>query len=277
LRIYLISTIKYFKDYDYSHAMKLLRSAVIILSPNTVIVAMLSVLATYLCIHYEVYADFPLTLIGIAVVFPIVFSISTAYARREKALVYYGSLKANGRAIFFASRDWVPQTDRRHQEKLKGILRGLLRGLRLMFMEEKEKGVKYEKIVYSKFSEISKFLKECGERGMPTSGQSRSNQYMSKMIDSFESMKHIYQYRTPVTLRAYSKIFTYILPIFYGPYFANLAREIPMALFFVMPVLLSIILVSLDNIQDHLENPFDMVGEDDVVINEDKFTAWLDL
>jgi hypothetical protein len=50
-----------------------------------------------------------------------------------------------------------------------------------------------------------------------------------------------------------------------------------MALFFVMPVLFSIILVSLDNIQDHLENPFDMVGEDDVVINEDKFTAWLDL
>jgi predicted membrane chloride channel (bestrophin family) len=267
LRIYLISIINYFKDYDYSHAMKLLKSTTFILSPNTVIVALLSVLATYLCIRYEFYADFPLTLIGIAVVFPIVFSISTAYARREKALVYYGSLKAYGRALYFASRDWVPNTDKRHQVKLKGILRGLLRAL----------SAKYEKIVYSKFSEISKFLKECGERGMTTSGQSRSNQYMSKMIDSFESMKHIYQYRTPVTLRAYSKIFTYILPIFYGPYFANLAQNIPFALFFVMPVLFSIILVSLDNIQDHLENPFDMVGEDDVEINEDKFTAWLDL
>jgi predicted membrane chloride channel (bestrophin family) len=257
--------------------MRFLRSAVIILSPNTVIVALLSVFATYLCIQYEVYADFPLTLIGIAVVFPIVFSISTAYARREKALVYYGSLKAHGRAIFFATRDWVPESDRRHQEKLKGILRGLLRALRLMFMMEKEKSPKYEKMVYSRFSDISKYIKECSDRGMPGGLISRTNQYMSKMIDSFESMKHIYQYRTPVTLRAYSKIFTYILPIFYGPYFAHLAREIPMALFFVMPVLFSIILVSLDNIQDHLENPFDMVGEDDVVINEDKFTAWLEL
>ncbi len=43
-----------------------------------------------------------------------------------------------------------------------------------------------------------------------------------------------------------------------------------------MPVLFSVILVSLDNIQDHLENPFDQVGEDDVAINAEKFVARLD-
>jgi hypothetical protein len=31
------------------------------------------------------------------------------------------------------------------------------------------------------------------------------------------------------------------------------------------------ILVSLDNIQEHLENPFDQVGEDDITFNVDKF------
>jgi hypothetical protein len=97
------------------------------------------------------------------------------------------------------------------------------------------------------------------------------------MLDSFEGMKHIYEYRTPVTLRAYSKIFTYVLPIVYGPYFALLASDIPSYLFFIVPFLFSITLVSLDNIQDHLENPFDMVGEDDVVINEKKFAKWLEL
>jgi hypothetical protein len=35
-----------------------------------------------------------------------------------------------------------------------------------------------------------------------------------------------------------------------------------------MPILYSFILVSLDNIQDHLENPFDEVGEDDVRFDE---------
>ena len=35
--------------------------------------------------------------------------------------------------------------------------------------------------------------------------------------------------------------------------------------------------VSLDNIQEHLENPFDQIGEDDIVINAEKFVKRLDL
>jgi hypothetical protein len=51
-----------------------------------------------------------------------------------------------------------------------------------------------------------------------------------------------------------------------------LSRE----LVYVMPILFSVILVSLDNIQNHLENPFDQRGEDDVVINAEKLVASLD-
>ncbi len=43
-----------------------------------------------------------------------------------------------------------------------------------------------------------------------------------------------------------------------------------------MPILFSVILVSLDNIQNHLENAFDQLGEDDVVINAEKLVASLD-
>ncbi len=42
-----------------------------------------------------------------------------------------------------------------------------------------------------------------------------------------------------------------------------------------MPILFSVVLVSLENIQDHLEDPFDLVGEDDVIINVEKFIARL--
>ncbi|MDH3918523.1 MAG: hypothetical protein OEU25_10100, partial [Rhodospirillales bacterium] len=91
------------------------------------------------------------------------------------------------------------------------------------------------------------------------------------------TMKHIYQYRTPVTLRAYSDIFILVLPILYGPYFAEIAKDFSVGLEYLMPVLFSLILVGLDNIQHHLENPFDQVGEDDVVINAEKFVARLEL
>ena len=96
------------------------------------------------------------------------------------------------------------------------------------------------------------------------------------MLIAFENVKHIYQYRTPRTLRAYSKFFIYTLPIVYGPYFAWLANEYAANLEFVMPILFSVVLVSLENIQEHLEDPFDLVGEDDVVINVEKFIARLD-
>jgi hypothetical protein len=43
-----------------------------------------------------------------------------------------------------------------------------------------------------------------------------------------------------------------------------------------MPVLLTAVLVSLDNIQDQLENPFDQDGEDDIAINAEKFVERLD-
>jgi len=37
------------------------------------------------------------------------------------------------------------------------------------------------------------------------------------------------------------------------------------------------ILVSLDNIQEHLENPFDQIGEDDILINTEKFVDRLEI
>ena len=97
----------------------------------------------------------------------------------------------------------------------------------------------------------------------------------NEMVIAFDNMKVIHNYRTPVTLRSYSKVFIYIFPIIYGPYFASTFTEYDAHLEYVMPVLYSFILVSLDNIQDHLENPFDEVGEDDIVIDAHETTELL--
>ena len=44
---------------------------------------------------------------------------------------------------------------------------------------------------------------------------------------------------------------------------------------FVMSVLFALVLVSLDNIQEHRENPFVQIGQDDVSINAEKFVERL--
>ena len=91
--------------------MKKLKQVLIIINLKTIIITLLAVASTYLCRRYDIVADFPLTLVATAVVFPIVFSIGGAYKRRENALAKYSSIKANGRAIYFAARDWLENTD----------------------------------------------------------------------------------------------------------------------------------------------------------------------
>ena len=66
--------------------MKWLKSLRLIIGVHTLVITLLAVASTWLCLRYEIIANFPLTLIGTAIIFPIVFSISGAYKRRESAL-----------------------------------------------------------------------------------------------------------------------------------------------------------------------------------------------
>jgi hypothetical protein len=59
------------------------------------------------------------------------------------------------------------------------------------------------------------------------------------------------------------------------PYFAEASLAYAPGLAHAMPVLFAVILVSADNIQSHLENPFDQIGEDDIIINAEKFVERL--
>lgn len=249
----------------------------LIINVKAIVVSGLAVLSTLLCGRFGFLADFPLTLIATAIIFPIVFSINGAYKRREIALGHYGQIKAHGRAIFFAARDWLAEADQETLHRAGETLGGLMANCRSLFGGPVDRMDENEAAVYRDFSKLSKFIKLLRKKGLASGEVSRCNQYLSKMIVAFESMKHIYQYRTPVSLRAYSQIFILVLPILYGPYFAHLSTEYSRGLEFMMPVLFSLIFVGLENIQAGLENPFDQVGEDDITINAEKFVERLDI
>jgi predicted membrane chloride channel (bestrophin family) len=256
--------------------MRFLRSLWLIFNYKTLIVIILACTSTYLCRFYGLESDFPETVISIAVVFPIVFSIGGAYNRRETALKQYSSLKAHGRSLYYASRDWLPKPAAELQNNLKLQLKDLMDSVREFLNSETKDHIENENNVYRLFSKLSILINQFREKELPSGEVSRINQYLSKMLDAFESLKHIYQYRTPVTLRAYSKVFMIIVPVVYGPYFVHVGSHLNLGFQMVMPILISTVLVSLDNIQDHLENPFDQVGEDDMQINAEKFINWLD-
>lgn len=254
-----------------------IRRFLLIVNYQTLIISALAVASTAICIHYKYEAEFPLTLVAMSIVFPIVFSIGGAYKRREAALKEYAAIKGYLRAIYFVSRDWLENPKPENVSKMKVIVHDFLENFRTLFLGRKDEMEENEKACYRDFSKISKYIKhDLREEGLSSGECSRTNQYLQKMMISFESIKHIYQYRTPRTLRAFSNLFIKIMPILYGPYFAYQAEEMSWGLEYVIPILLTMILVSLDNIQEHLENPFDQVGEDDITISVEKFIDNLD-
>ena len=253
--------------------MRVIKSIWLIINYKTLIITTLAVTSTWFCDRFGLIADFPLTLVGIAIVFPIVFSISSAYGRRERALSYLADFKAHSLALYHASKDWI-EGDADYHERIKQNLVGLFKDLKKLFTHTGDLHKK-ERRLYKRITTISILLQEFRAHGLQVGEVSRVSQYLSKMIIDLENMKMILHYRTPITLRAYSKIFIYSFPIIYGPYFAYTEHEYAHGLEYVLPVLFSFILVSLDNIQVHLENPYDQVGEDDIKLEIEEMEAMM--
>ena len=134
--------------------MHVIKNFLSLLNLQTAVVILLSVVATYLCITFNIVVELPTGLIGIAIVFPIVFSINAAYRRREEALRAFASLKAHCVALFYAHRDWVPGESSEHQKRWKGLTTNLLDSIRNCFISDSETEADFQQI-YKVFSQMS--------------------------------------------------------------------------------------------------------------------------
>ena len=85
-----------------------------IINYKTIIITALSIVSSYVCFTLKLTAKFPDMLVGVAIVFPVVFSIGAAFTRRETALQRLSDFKGHAVAMYFAARDWTvdKQNDR---------------------------------------------------------------------------------------------------------------------------------------------------------------------
>jgi hypothetical protein len=225
--------------------------------------------------QYNFQANLPLTLVGIAIVFPVVFSIDSAYKRRERALTLLADFKGHLKALFMAPSDWLSIDDKDYPVEFKQDIINVYKAIREFFIA-KDRDETDEKKIALAMTKLSKTVQKLRDYGLPSGEMSRVNQYLSKLWVDIDNLKSIYFYPTPITLRAYSRVFIYSFPVLYAPYFVYAAQSYSVGLEYFMPVLFSFILVSLDNIQGHLESPFDQIGEDDIKFNVEKFERLLE-
>ncbi len=247
-----------------------------VINLKSFIVITAACITTYICAELDFHFDVPTDLIGIAIVFPIVFSINAAYNRREKALEHYSIFKASALSIRFAHMHWINENSKEnlnkkelipddHIKRLDSIYKALFDSIYEYLHSKIPKSETYDNII-KLLSDISLSNEKLRPFVLDPENV-RSNENLRLMTVELENIINIKNYRTPNSLRAYTKVFLNIFPIIFGPFFAHIAIDKGMEFGIVMAVVYSLVLTILDNIQEDLEDPFDGVGSDDIRLN----------
>jgi predicted membrane chloride channel (bestrophin family) len=230
-----------------------------ILNYRTLITLMLSLIVPLVAYQFKVVYNIDLTLMSIAIIFPLVFTIRGAFRRREKALehlsLYRAGLKTVENLIQFSPKiDDQVKLD--GQSKINKLSNALYNHLTTKNEDPSEFDNAYEG-----------FLDYMRENSDTITGGSREKifRFLKDVLDSADNLIAIHSHRTPISLKAYCLIFIYIFPVIYTPTIINkIGIDNPSWLTFFIVILSEFILISLYNIQDQMEHPFDDDGLDDI-------------
>lgn len=217
---------------------------------------------TYLSYEFNWAFYVDLTLLSIAIVFPLVFSIRGSFRRREKALEHLSqfrsALKTVNNYIF---------ADSRLLEDQKNEMRDILCRISSQTLDHLKNTITDTEELDGTVDLVEKFIIKYSD-SLSTKSKDRVFRYMNDLQDSLENLHAINTHRTPRSLRAYCLIFIFIFPLIYAPVIIyNAGIETPHFISFSVVMFTQFILITLYNIQDHLEHPFDDKGLDDINLN----------
>ncbi len=224
----------------------------------------ISVAAVFLCYHFEIYFNVDLTLLSIAIIFPLVFTIRGSFRRREKALEHLSQYRSAMKTLSY----FITTSNLKTEEEIT---------LKLLIQNIEDKTLKHLKSdegnITDLDAEIDKvygFILEKRET-IPKSLKDKLFKYLCDLHEAVDNLNGIHVHRTPVSLKAYCKVFIYVFPLIYAPTIIfNIGQnDNHFAVYFVV-ILTEFILISLYNIQDDLEYPFDDKGLDDIKLDHFK-------
>jgi hypothetical protein len=83
-----------------------------------------------------------------------------------------------------------------------------------------------ESMVTHRVTRLSMYAERIKKVGMPSGEISRMRQFERFIEDCIEKLRMTKMYRTPQALRSFARIFTFLLPPFYAPSYAQVAIEV---------------------------------------------------
>lgn len=226
---------------------------------------MISVLTVVLCFQLNIQFHIDLTLLSIAIVFPLVFTIRGSFRRREKALEHLSQFRSSLKTMYYfanASNNLSPE----EKQEISDILREISDSS----MEHLKNNMETTEYLDPILNKVQTFVDAKGEV-MSGRLKDRIFRFMNDLHESLENLHAINTHRTPLSLKAYCKLFIYIFPFLYAPTIIHdMGADNPTYVTLFVVLLTEFILISLYNIQDQLEFPFDDYGLDDIKLDSFK-------
>ena len=230
------------------------------------IILLETVFVYFLYKNYQINFNVDFTIMSIAIVFPLVFSITSAYQRRQDAINFFLEFRnkiIDLTNVFYAVENIKMKDYLKLFDSLKKVQSLLIDYIIKENNEEvfdqirsKRKGVLFI---------IDSHKKLFNEREKDSLIRIKNELFLSS-----EKIRGIKIHGTPISLKKYCLIFIYFSPFLYNSQSFvnsnNLSLENLLPLLFVMVV--SFVLMALYNIQDYIENPFDQKGLDDLKIDK---------
>lgn len=199
-------------------------------------------------------------------IFPLVFTIRGSFRRREKALQHLSQFRSALKTVHYFILSNKEMSDE-FKDELYNILIEISEKV-MQHLKENETSTQGLDEITNK---VYKFIMEKDEF-IARRLKDKIFRFMNDLHESVENLHAINIHRTPISLKAYCKIFIYIFPLIYAPTIIyNIGLETPQWFTYFVVITTEFILISLYNIQDQLEYPFDDDGLDDIQLDNFKF------
>ena len=238
----------------------------VVLNFRTLIALVIALVTLVICYIFEFSYNIDLTLVSIAIIFPLVFNIRGSFIRRERALEYLSQFRSALLTLnyYFKNSPKLTEDDKR---EMTNILLEISNELTVHLGNSD-----YDtKDIDERVQKVFNFITDKNEL-IPARYKVRIFRFLNDLHESIENLHAIHVHRTIISLKAYCEYSIYVFPFIYVPVIIyHLGMETSKWIAFFIVLFTEFILISLYNIQDQMEYPFDKVGMDDIKLETFKF------
>ena len=224
--------------------------------------------------YYQINLAIDFTIISIAIVFPLVFSITSAYQRRQESITTFAEFRnkiIDISNLFFA----VNGVQKEDYDKLYNELLAA-QSLLVEYIKSPNENGKFD--LLRKKRKTILILIDSYKHLFNEREKDSLIRVKNELFLSAEKLRGTKILETPISLRKYCLIFIYLSPLLYDSQLVlsqpALDFNIETVISLLFSLLVSFVLMALYNVQEYIENPFDQNGLDDLKIDEMEVNAW---